>query len=69
MNPPPSADTFPRLLAYHASTRPRATAIREKDLGIWQSWTWQQMHQEVSEDRGRAFAGRLQTRPTPGDHR
>ncbi len=49
MNPTPSADTFPRLLAHHASVRPRATAIREKDLGIWQSWTWQQMQQEVSE--------------------
>ena len=49
MNPAPRADTFPRLLAHHASTRPRATAIREKDLGIWQSWTWQQMQQEVSE--------------------
>ena len=49
MNPAPSADTFPRLLAHHANTRPRGTAIREKDLGIWQSWTWQQMQQEVSE--------------------
>ncbi|HVE90602.1 MAG TPA: AMP-binding protein [Burkholderiaceae bacterium] len=49
MNPAPGADTFPRLLAHHARTRPRGTAIREKDLGIWQSWTWQQMQQEVSE--------------------
>ena len=49
MNPAASADTFPRLLAHHARTRPQATAIREKDLGIWQSWTWQQMQQEVTE--------------------
>ncbi len=43
------ADTFPHLLAQHAQLRPHATAIREKDLGIWQSWTWQQMWQEVCE--------------------
>ena len=64
MNPPPSADTFPRLLAYHASTRPRATAIREKDLGIWQSWTWQQVHQEVCE----IAAGLLQAGLKRGQH-
>ena len=64
MNPAASADTFPRLLAHHASTRPRATAIREKDLGIWQSWTWQQMHQEVSE----IAAGLLQAGFKRGQH-
>jgi long-chain acyl-CoA synthetase len=64
VNPLPSADTFPRLLAYHASTRPRATAIREKDLGIWQNWTWQQMHQEVSE----IAAGLLQAGFKRGQH-
>ncbi|MEP6607524.1 MAG: AMP-binding protein [Burkholderiaceae bacterium] len=46
---PTSADTFPRLLLRHAQQRPNATAIREKDLGIWQSWTWQQTLREVSE--------------------
>ena len=64
MNSAPSADTFPRLLAHHASTRPRATAIREKDLGIWQSWTWQQMQQEVSE----IAAGLLQAGFKRGQH-
>jgi long-chain acyl-CoA synthetase len=49
VNRTPSADTFPRLLVQHATARPHATAIREKDLGIWQSWTWRQMLQEVSE--------------------
>lgn len=49
MNSAPDADTFPRLLAHHARTRPHAVAIREKDLGIWQSWTWKQMHEEVRE--------------------
>ena len=32
--------TFPRLLFHHARTRGSAPAIREKDLGIWQTWTW-----------------------------
>ena len=42
-----TADTFPRLLQVHAAARPDATAIREKDLGIWQSWTWSQVRDEV----------------------
>jgi len=48
---PPAADTFPRLLLDHARTRPHKTCVREKDLGIWQSWTWAQVAEEV-----RAFA-------------
>ena len=32
-------DTFPKLLHSHAKLRPDQDAIREKDLGIWQSWT------------------------------
>lgn len=32
--------TFPQLLAHHASTRPTATAMREKEYGIWQALTW-----------------------------
>ncbi|HWQ39506.1 MAG TPA: AMP-binding protein [Burkholderiales bacterium] len=41
------ADTFPRLLLQHARTRPQAIAIREKDLGVWQSWSWEQVATEV----------------------
>jgi len=44
-----TADTFPRLLQLHARQRPGATAIREKDLGIWQSWSWSQMLLEVEQ--------------------
>ncbi len=33
-------DTFPRLLFHHAQVRGNKVAMREKDLGIWQSWTW-----------------------------
>jgi len=32
--------TFPRLLLDHAARRPLATALREKEYGIWQSLTW-----------------------------
>ncbi len=32
--------TFPQLLLQHASERPQAAAMREKEYGIWQSLTW-----------------------------
>jgi long-chain acyl-CoA synthetase len=34
------SDTFPKLVRVNAERRPRRVAIREKDLGIWQSYTW-----------------------------
>ena len=40
-------DTFPRLLLAHARSRPDSPAIREKDYGIWQTWTWRQVAAEV----------------------
>ncbi len=40
-------DTFPKLLMRHAQERPARPAIREKDLGIWQTWTWRQFADEV----------------------
>lgn len=33
-------DTFPKLLAHHASNHPNDVWLREKDLGIWISYTW-----------------------------
>src|SRR5262245_18975081 len=42
-----SQDTFPRLLLHHARARPQRPAIREKDLGIWQTWTWAQVLDKV----------------------
>ncbi|TAG47084.1 MAG: long-chain fatty acid--CoA ligase [Betaproteobacteria bacterium] len=42
-----SADTFPRLLSEHANVRPNAPALREKYLGIWQSWSWADTNREV----------------------
>ena len=42
-----STETFPRLLLKQAETRHDRPAIREKDLGIWQTWTWAQVAEEV----------------------
>ena len=43
----PSLSTFPRLLMHHAQMRPNHPATREKDMGIWQTWTWSQVAEEV----------------------
>jgi long-chain acyl-CoA synthetase len=40
-------DTFPRLLLHHAAVRGARPAMREKDLGIWQTWTWAEVAREV----------------------
>ncbi|MDQ7974212.1 MAG: AMP-binding protein [Rhodocyclaceae bacterium] len=44
-----AANTFPRLLLAHAKQQPDAPAVREKDLGIWQTWRWTQAATEVRE--------------------
>lgn len=49
-------DTFPKLIALNAQIRPARTAFRHKDFGIWQSWNWHDVHENV-----RAFAAGLQT--------
>lgn len=35
--------TFPRLLLEHAQKRPQATALREKEFGIWQTLSWSEL--------------------------
>ena len=40
-------DTFPKLLLENARIRGKRTAIREKDYGIWQCWTWSDVADEV----------------------
>jgi long-chain acyl-CoA synthetase len=40
-------DTFPRLLLHHARVRGDRPAIREKNLGIWQTTTWSEVLVEV----------------------
>ncbi len=39
--------TYPRLLFHHAKVRPNAPAMREKHLGIWQTWTWADVAERV----------------------
>ncbi|HEX7558796.1 MAG TPA: AMP-binding protein [Usitatibacter sp.] len=40
-------DTFPKLLLGHALERGDHPAIREKALGIWQSWSWAEVRDEI----------------------
>jgi long-chain acyl-CoA synthetase len=56
-------DTFPKMLLEHAWLRPERPAMREKEYGIWQSW---------SRDRGahrRVQGPRARARQQVGDHR
>ena len=41
------ADTFPKLLIHNARLFADRPALRHKDLGIWQTWTWAQLLDEV----------------------
>ncbi len=40
-------DTMPRLLARNVAEFGDSPAYREKDLGIWQTWTWKEASSEV----------------------
>jgi long-chain acyl-CoA synthetase len=44
-------DTVPKLLLRNAREHAQRPAMRHKDFGIWQTWTWTQLTEEV-----RAFA-------------
>ncbi len=41
------ADTFPKLLLRNADIFADRPAMREKNLGIWQTWTWAEVLEEV----------------------
>lgn len=41
------ADTFPKLLLRNARERAGRVAFRHKDLGIWQSWNWAEVAEQV----------------------
>ena len=43
----PNLNTFPKLLDDLVSRVGEDSAIREKDLGIWQSWTWREFQEEA----------------------
>ncbi len=45
--PPESCDSIPKVLLHNAATRGARPAIREKDFGIWQTWTWADVLEEV----------------------
>lgn len=56
-------ETVPALLDRNAKTWPDRTAYREKEFGIWQSWTWAEAREEI-----RALAlGLLNLGVQPGD--
>lgn len=56
-------DTFPKILLQNGKVFGDRTAFREKDLGIWQSWTWSEVLDEI-----RAFSIGLQSLGLkPGD--
>ena len=57
-------DTIPRLVAHHARIRPDSPAFREKEFGIWQSWSWAQSAKEI-EDLALGF---LDLGLAEGDH-
>jgi len=40
-------DTFPKILLHNADVFGDRTAVREKDFGIWQSWTWSQVRDNI----------------------
>ncbi|VFR18744.1 Long-chain-fatty-acid--CoA ligase [plant metagenome] len=58
------ADTFPALLLAHARERGDRPALREKDLGIWQTYTWSQVAREVE----RMALGLATLGVEPGQH-
>src|SRR5262245_1704763 len=39
-------DTFPKLVRRNAELRPAKVAIREKDYGIWQPYTWREYFEQ-----------------------
>ena len=56
--------TFVRLLLEHATQRPQAPALREKEYGIWQTTTWSQLATLVKRLAGGLAAAGLR----PGQH-
>ena len=42
-------DTFPKLLLGRAARNAHRPSIREKDFGIWQTWSWGETAQEVQD--------------------
>jgi long-chain acyl-CoA synthetase len=43
----PERETFPKLVRDNARRRPDKVAIREKDFGIWQAYTWSRYFEQA----------------------
>ncbi len=63
------SDTFPRLLLANAERLRGRPAVREKDLGIWQTWTWDEVAVEARTLACGTGRPRLQARRYARDHR
>jgi long-chain acyl-CoA synthetase len=61
---PAEPETFPKLLARNARTFAGRPAYREKEYGIWQTWTWAETEAEVMA----LAAGLAELGLGPGDH-
>ncbi|WP_424928696.1 AMP-binding protein [Amaricoccus tamworthensis] len=61
---PSDSGSFPALLLRNAERFGSRTAYREKEFGIWQSWTWEQTRDEVMA----LAAGLHGLGLKPGDH-
>ncbi len=57
-------DTVPKLVGHHVNARPSKTAYREKEYGIWQSWTWA----EAGEHMNALSLGLMDLGLGAGDH-
>ncbi len=42
-----SLDTFPKYLLRNAEIHSTRAAMRHKDLGVWQTWTWSELLEEI----------------------
>lgn len=41
--------TLPKIMLGHRKSRPHEVAMRKKDFGIWNSFTWEQVYQYVKD--------------------
>ena len=42
-----TCESIPQLVALHARSIPNSPAYREKEYGIWQSWSWSETMEEI----------------------
>ncbi len=61
-------DTFPRLLLHHVQVRADHPAVREKEFGIWQTWTWARSPTRCARSPA-AWPRWASARRAPRDHR